>query len=184
MQLNHFSSKNFDRGRALPIEILWLFAQWLLISSWLPGSWHRVLVLRLFGAQIGNNAVIKPGLRVKFPWRLSIGDYTWIGESCWLDNLDTVTIGNHCCLSQGVYICTGNHDWTSQKFDLMYAPVVLEDHAWLGAGSMLGPGIRVCEGAILTMGSVAVKDLFSWEVYSGNPAQFVRKRVINRKIES
>ena len=184
MQLNLYSNKEFNRGRSVLIETLWLISQWLFISSWIPGSLHRVLFLKLFGAKIGENVVIKPGLRVKFPWRLSIGNNVWIGESCWLDNLDNITVGNHCCVSQGVYICTGNHDWTSPQFALLHAPVILEDQSWLGAMSVVAPGVRVGEGAILTMGSVAVKDLAAWEIYSGNPAQAIRKRVINRDTES
>jgi len=150
--------------------------QWLLVSSWLPGSWHRVMLLRLFGANIDSGVVIKPRVRVKFPWRLQIGSNSWIGEQVWIDNLDWVTIGQNCCLSQSVYLCTGSHDWSSSSFDLIVKPIVIHDSVWLCANSTVGPGVVVNEGGILSLGSVASRDLEAWKIYRGNPADVVRCR--------
>jgi len=113
---------------------------------------------------------------VKFPWRLRIGDHSWIGEDVWIDNLAPVTIGSHCCISQGVYICTGNHDWNRESFDLITLPVTIHDQAWLAAKSVVSPGVVIGEGAILSLGSVATSDLKEWRVYQGVPAVSVRSR--------
>ncbi|MGD0581153.1 MAG: putative colanic acid biosynthesis acetyltransferase, partial [Bryobacteraceae bacterium] len=90
-------------------------------------------MLRLFGARIGQGVVIKPGTRVKFPWRLQIGEHSWIGESAWLDDLSEISIGSNCCVSQGAYLCTGNHDWSDPAFRLIVRPIVLCDGSWVGA---------------------------------------------------
>ena len=140
VDLSNFSSKDFNRGRSAWIEALWLVAQAVFISSWIPGSRHRVWLLRLFGAEVGTGVTLKPFLRVKFPWRLSVGDYSWIGESVWIDNLVDVRIGRHVCISQGAYLCTGSHDWSASDFALLAHPVRVEDHAWVCAQATLAPG--------------------------------------------
>ena len=153
-------------------------AQALLLTSPLPGSRLRVWLLKLFGARIGRHVMIKPGVRVKFPWLLQIGDHTWIGEDVWIDNLAEVEIGDHCCLSQGAYLCTGNHDWSRPSFDLVVRPIRIQSQSWLAARSVVGPGVTVREGAVLGLGSVAVHDLQAWHVHLGSPARPVRLRVV------
>src|SRR3954452_11502522 len=101
MRLDLYSPNGFNRGRPAWLEAVWLLVQPFLLSSSLPGSRVRVTTLRLFGARIGRGVTIKPHVRVKFPWRLQVGDYSWIGEDVWLDNLAEIRIGQHCCLSQG-----------------------------------------------------------------------------------
>jgi len=120
--------------------------------------------------------VVKPYVRVKFPWKLSIGDHSWIGERAWIDNLAEVRIGAHCCLSQGAYLCTGNHRWDRDAFDLVTGPICIEDHCWIGARASVAPGVTCGEGAVLAMGSVAVHDLRAWHVHRGCPAQEDRPR--------
>lgn len=139
---------------------------------------HRKVLLRLFGAKVGSGVVFKPGLRVKFPWRLEIGPFSWIGEDVWIDNLAPVKIGSHCCISQGVYICTGNHNWEGERFELITKAVTICDHSWLAAKSIVAPGVVVGKGAILTLGSIATKDLKEWQVHQGSPAVPVRERRI------
>jgi putative colanic acid biosynthesis acetyltransferase WcaF len=176
LRLDRFHNERFDRGRLAWIEACWYFIQALLVTSWVPGSWHRRMCLRLFGAKIGAGVVLKPGLRVKFPWRLVVGPHTWIGEDVWIDNLAPVAIGRDCCFSQGVYLCTGNHDWSRETFDLMTMPVTIHDHAWLAAKSVVAPGVVIGEGVVLGLGSVATCDLKEWQIYQGNPAVSVRTR--------
>lgn len=154
--------------------------QGLLFSSWLPGSRHRIWALRLFGARVGRGVVVKPGVRVKFPWRLTIGEHTWIGEDVWIDNLAPVTIGTQVCVSQGAYLCTGSHDWSSERFELITRPIGIRDCAWIGARAVLGPGVIVGEGAVLTLGSTASRPLNPWTVYQGTPALPIRMRTPHR----
>ena len=175
MRLDLYTTKGFQRGRPGWVEAIWILLQPLL-SLPLPGASLRVLLLRLFGAHIGRGVVIKPGVTVKFPWRLEIGDYSWIGEGVWLDNLAEIRIGSHCCLSQGVYLCTGSHDWSTSGFDLVTKPIVLGDEVWLAARAIVGPGVTIGSGAVLSLGSVATRDLAGGQIHQGAPAVAVRSR--------
>jgi putative colanic acid biosynthesis acetyltransferase WcaF len=147
-----------------------LVVQALLVRSFVPGSRHRRLLLRLFGASIGDAVVIKPGLRVKFPWRLRVGDWAWLGEDVWIDNLAEVTIGAHAVVSQGAYLCTGSHDWNRESFDLIVRPIIVGDKAWICACAVVAPGTIVGEGAVVGLGAVVAGALRDWTIYKGNPA--------------
>lgn len=171
MLLDRFSNGDFQRGAPRLTEALWLVAEWLLLASWVPGSGWRRALLRAFGARIGNGVVIKPRVRVKFPWRLEVGDHSWIGEKVWIDNLAVVRLGSHVCLSQGAYLCTGSHDWGRESFDLITRPIMIDDHAWIGAFARLAPGSHVESGAVLAMAGMAGGRLAAWTIHRGNPAQ-------------
>lgn len=177
-RLDKFAKRKDIRGRGRMIELAWLILQALLVSSFQPSSWLRIQTLRLFGARIGLGVVVKPGVRVKFPWKLEIGEHSWIGESVWIDNLTNVVIGSHCCVSQGVYLCTGSHDWSLETFDLIVKPISLKDGTWLGAFARVAPGVVAGENAVLSIGSVATSDLEASMVHSGNPAKPIKPRVM------
>lgn len=182
-RLDNFENLDFDRGRSSIVESLWVLVQALIFSSFIPGSSFRRLLLRCFGASVGNKVIIKPGVRIKFPWKLSVGDHSWIGESVWIDNLAPVSIGAHCCLSQQAYICTGNHDWGHATFKLMTAPVTIGDGAWIAARAMVCPGRTIGEGAVLCMGSVAASDLPPWSIAAGVPAKITGMRTITDNMD-
>jgi putative colanic acid biosynthesis acetyltransferase WcaF len=172
-------NSDLDRGRSLVIEALWYFLGLpLLRSAIITSSGFRCRLLRLFGAKIGAGVYIKPGLRVKFPWYLEVRDHCWLGEDLWIDNLAQVTIGPHACVSQGAYLCTGNHDWSSPNMKLFRRPIVCGRGSWVGARSVVCPGVTIGDGAILTAGSVAPKSIPSFEIHAGNPAAFVRRRAL------
>lgn len=176
--LARYHNASFSRGRSALVAGLWLFAEAAVLASWIPGSFHRRVLLRLFGARIGRGVVIKPRVRVKFPWRLNIGDNSWIGEGVWIDNLAEVRIGSNACLSQGVYLCTGSHDWSRATFDLQTAPIVVKDGAWVGAMVSVGPGVTIGEGAVATFGLVVAHSLEPWHIYRGEMANCVRRRTM------
>jgi putative colanic acid biosynthesis acetyltransferase WcaF len=134
----------------------------------------KAAVLRWFGARVGRGVVIKPGVKITFPWKLTLGNHVWLGEENWLLNLAPITIGDNVCISQRALLCTGNHDYTSPGFDLMTGPIVVEGGAWIGAGAIVGPGVTVGAHAVLTAGSVATSDLEPGGVYQRNPAGWRR----------
>jgi putative colanic acid biosynthesis acetyltransferase WcaF len=176
MRLDTYKNPNFDRGRHWLIEALWLLVDSIFVRSWLPGTEHRRIILRAFGAKIGDGVVLKPRIKIKFPWRLEIGNYSWVGEDVWIDNLALVKIGANCCISQAAYICTGNHDWSSHSFELSVNPVLIGDGVWLAARTIVGPGVSIGEGVVLTLGSVALSNLSAFGIYQGAPAKFVKAR--------
>lgn len=177
MRLDKYTLGSYTPGAPYWKQLLWYFLGSPLVESpWLPISSAKVKILRIFGASIGQGVRIKPGVRVKFPWRLSLGDYVWIGEDTWIDNLADVTIESHVCLSQGVYLCTGNHNWSDPNFELKIAPIYLQESSWIAAKSVIGPGVTVGRGAVLSLGGVAAKSLASMTIYAGNPAQPIKER--------
>ena len=177
VDLSKFNNAWYQPGRGLLIRLLWIFLSALFVQcAWNPSSAFRVMLLRLFGAQVGQGVVIKPGVQVKYPWRLEVGDHVWIGEGAWIDNLADVKIGSHSCLSQGCYLLTGNHDYRSTAFDLRVGAIVLEDGAWVGAKAIVCPGVTVGEEAVLAVGSVLSSDADAAMVYRGNPAVPVKQR--------
>lgn len=176
-RLSEFDNKTYQPGRPLWVQALWFFAGAPLLSwKLLPSSGFRCALLRLFGARMGHGVVIKPGARVKYPWRLTVGTSCWLGEDCWIDNIANVSVGDNVCLSQGAYLCTGNHDWSDPRFRLIATPIVVHDGAWVGAKAVLAPGVVVNECAVVTIGSVVVRDVPAYEIHSGNPARFLRRR--------
>lgn len=138
----------------------------------------KVLVLKLFGATIGRGFVIKPAVNIKYPWFFSAGNNVWVGEHVWIDNLAPVTLGDNSCLSQGALLLTGNHDYRRRSFDLMHQPIVVEEGAWIGAKSVVCPGVTCHSHSVLAVGSVATRPLEAYGIYQGNPAVLVRKREI------
>ncbi len=180
VDLRGYDNSWYTPGRSRAWQAAWFFLGLpLLRSSLLPSSSLRVRLLRLFGARIGKGVVIKPGVRVKYPWHLVVGNWSWIGESCWIDNLTRVAIGSHACLSQGAYLCTGNHDWRDPQFGLIVRGITVEDGAWVGAKAILMPGVVLGQGAVAGAGSVVAKPIPAGEIHTGNPAQFARYRVLN-----
>ena len=177
MYLNQYTQGEYDIKASKLKQVLWYFIGSPLASSHLiPFSFFKVLVLTLFGSSFGKGVRIKPGVRVKFPWKLRVGEHSWIGEGVWIDNLADVEIGSNCCISQGAYLCTGSHDWSSPQFDLITNEIKIEDHAWIAAFSKVAPGTTVGKGAILSMGSVGSGKLKENTIYRGNPANPVKER--------
>ncbi len=177
VQLGRYNNSWFRSGRSSAWQGAWFFLGLpLLRCSMIPFSGVRVRLLRSFGARVGAGVVIKPGVRVKYPWNLTIGDNSWLGEDCWIDNLAPVEIGHDVCLSQGAYLCTGNHDWSDPQFGLIVKPISLASGSWVGARATLAPGISLGEHAIAAAGSVVTSNVPAWEIFAGNPATFVRRR--------
>lgn len=160
-------------------HLLWYFTNILIFINPLnPFSGFKIVLLRLFGATVGKGVRINPAVNIKYPWLLEIGDYSWIGERVWIDNLAKVTIGNNCCLSQGAMLLTGNHNYKKTTFDLMVKEIHMEDGTWAGAQSTVCPGVTLKSHSILSVGSVATTDLEPYSIYQGNPAVKVRQRNI------
>ncbi len=182
--LDQFSSQGFDRGASRLKEALWIAFGNPFLQCFIPGSKWRVALLRAFGTTIGKATVWKPNIRVKFPWRLAVGSHSWIGEDVWIDNLAQITIGSHVCISQGAYLCTGNHDWSLPSFDLITEPIKLETGVWIGARAIVAPGTHAEEGAVLTAGSSAGGRLERYKIYQGNKAAVAGNRTIKTSTAS
>lgn len=161
---------------------LWYFFNILVFkTSLFPFYKFKVFLLRLFGAKIGCNVIIKPAVNIKYPWFLEIGEDVWIGEKVWIDNLAMIRIGNNVCLSQACLLLSGNHDYTKTAFDLMVRPIVVEDGVWIGARAVVCGGTVCRHHAVLTVSSVASGELEAMGIYTGNPAVKIKERTFNNR---
>lgn len=183
--LNRVDLSRFDPGDYNPGRPFWIRSIWFLINALFlqnpanPSSKIKVVLLRLFGAEVGQGAVIKPGVNVKFPWYLTVGDHCWIGERAWLDNLVPITIGNHVCISQDAYFCTGNHDWSDPAMPYKLGEIKVEDGAWVCTRATILPNVTVASHSIVAGGAVLTRSTEPYTVYAGNPAVAIKSRTIN-----
>ncbi len=178
VDLSAYRNPEFNPGSKVK-RLLWYVCSLIFFQSYLfPSYALKRSLLRLFGSKIGRGVVVKPNVQIKFPWYLSVGEYAWIGEKVWIDNLVPVSIGSHSCISQGAMLLTGNHNYKSKHFELIMGEIHLERGVWIGARAMVCPGVRGGEHAVLSVMSVAVNDLEPRTVYAGSPAAAVRKREI------
>jgi putative colanic acid biosynthesis acetyltransferase WcaF len=175
--LSTFQNRDFSHGKSLLTRMLWILCSRLFFETLIPypNAFKRSL-LALFGAKIGKGVVLKPSVKIKQPWRLEIGDHSWIGEGVWIDNLVHVSLASNVCLSQGAFLLTGNHNYKKTSFDLITGEIHLEEGVWIGAKSIVGPGVTCHSHAVLAAGSCAFKNLDAYSVYQGNPAIFMRLR--------
>jgi putative colanic acid biosynthesis acetyltransferase WcaF len=177
--LSSYNNNWYKPGKNGFVRLIWYFTNiFVMINPLNPFSFCKVVCLRFFGAKIGKGVVVKPGVNIKYPWKLEIGDNSWVGERVWIDNLGKVKIGNNVCLSQGVLLLCGNHDYSLSTFDLIIGDITLDDGVWLGARSVVTSGVTIGTHGVLSANSVATKNLEAWKIYQGNPAVSVRDRNI------
>lgn len=176
---NELYNTTIEIGASRIKQILWYFVNIIFLkNSFNVSSGIKVFFLRLFGARIGKGVVVKPAVNIKYPWKLSVGDYSWIGEEVWIDNLSEVRISSSVTISQGAMILTGTHDHTKVTFDFISNPVVLEEGCWIGARAVVYGGVTCKSHSILGINAVAESDLDTYIIYKGNPAVPVINRVI------
>jgi len=140
-------------------------------------GWRRFL-LRLFGARVGQGALIYPGCRIWAPWNLDIGEYVWLGDDVDCYCVDKIVLGGHSVVSQYAFLCAATHDPTDPHMRLITAPIHIGAGAWVCAGAFVGPGRTIGEGAIVGARAVVTKDVPPWTIVGGNPARELKKRVL------
>ena len=178
--LSTFNNNWYKPGNLLLIFVWYFVNIFFFINPLNPFSFLKVFFLKCFGARIGNNVIIKPGVNIKYPWKLSLGNYVWLGENVWIDNLDEVVIGNNVCVSQGALLLCGNHNYKKSSFDLIIGKIILEDGCWIGARAVVCGGVTCKTHSVLSVNSTTSKDLESYSIYQGIPAIKVRERIISK----
>lgn len=167
------------RGRSTFVVQLWWLVQATLFR-WSPQAlygWRRFL-LRLFGAKLGEGVIIRPTVEITYPWKLIIGDYSWIGDHATLYTLGEIEIGDNVCVSQHCYLAGAGHDYTRPTFDMVDKKITIEPEAWLATRVFVAPGITVGRGAVVGACSVVLKDLPAMMICAGNPAKPLRPRPV------
>jgi len=177
-RLDLFDNSSYSPGPWVK-RFLWHVTNLIIFTSGVHLSYGiKRSVLRVFGAKIGKGVIIKPRVNIKYPWLLRVGDHSWIGEGAWIDNIGEVNIGPNCCLSQGAMLLCGNHNFTSSTFDLQIGEITLEEGVWIGAKSIVCPGVTCHSHSVLSVSSVTSADLKKFTIYRGNPAVEVKTRII------
>jgi len=138
-------------------------------------AWRR-FAWRLFGAKVGRNVLIRPGVRVTFPWKVTIGDNSWIGDNATLYSIARITVGEHSVISQEAYLCTGTHDHGDISFALLALPITVGEECWIAARSFIGPGVRIGRGAVIGACAVVRRDVPVAAIVAGVPARIVGSR--------
>lgn len=138
----------------------------------------RVFLLKMFGAEIGKNVLIRSSVKITYPWKLSIGDNTWIGEDCYIYNLAQITIGSNVSIAHRNFFNTGGHNYEKTTFDIFAKPILIEDECWITSEVYISPGVTIGKGAVVGVRSLVFKDLPEGMICYGNPAQPVRERQI------
>jgi putative colanic acid biosynthesis acetyltransferase WcaF len=179
-RINQFQLPPNFRGRsAFAVQLWWLVQA--TFFAWSPQflyGWRRFL-LRLFGARIGQKVLIRPSVRITYPWKLTIGDYAWIGDDVELYTLGEIKIGAHSVISQRCYLCTGSHDYSRPTFDIYVQPIHIADQVWLASDVFVAPGVEIGEGAVVGVRSTILHNLPGGMICYGNPAQSVRPRPLS-----
>lgn len=165
------------RGRSAWFVQLWWLVQASLFrcSPQVLYGWRRFL-LRLFGAKIGEGVIIRPTVEITYPWKLTIGDYSWVGDYATLYTLGEIVIGDNACVSQHCYLAGAGHDYTKPTFDMVASRIVVEPEAWLATRVFVAPGVTVGRGAVVGACSVVVNDVPPMMICAGNPARVLRER--------
>lgn len=168
---------------------VWQFARPVVFASspWFARKW-RVAWLRLaaawykMGGGISGRCSPARTVRVDYPWNLSIGEQSSLGDHAWIYCLDKITIGKNCCIGEDVRLLTGSHDVSSPTFDLVTKPITIGDSVWVATGAIILPGVTVGEGAVVGAGAVVTKDVAPWTVVGGNPAREIGRRELRNDV--
>ena len=162
-------------------RLIWKIT-WFTFARWSPPHLHkwRILILKLFGAKISWKAYIYPNVEIWAPWNLMIDDYGTLARNVICYNIAPIELSVRAVVSQGAHLCTGTHNYEDPAFPLTAKPIYIGSRAWVCADTFVGPGVKVSSGAILSAGSVALRNLDSWSIYGGNPAILLRTRLVIR----
>ena len=181
IDLRQYNPAQHDRGKPSWVVILW----WLVQGVCFPLSLHnfngfRTWLLRLFGATIGRGVVIRPTARFVYPWKIAIGDYSWIGDDVVLYSVDRINIGNHCVVSQKSYLCTGSHDVSDRAFGLITAPINIGNGVWLASDCFVAAGVAIGANSIVGARSSVFKNIAAEQIAWGSPCIARRSRIIKK----
>ena len=181
MKLDLKNYKNRHSLKSKVVRVDWCLV-WLLFFKPTPrGNMFRVwriALLKLFGANVKWSSNVLPSCKIWQPWKLTMGEYACLSENVDCYSVDDVIIGDQTTVSQGVRLCTAGHDISSRIMELTYAPITVGTNSWVAAWATILPGVTIGEGAVVAAGAVVTKDVEPWTVVGGNPAKFIKERIL------
>ncbi|RJP21314.1 MAG: acyltransferase [Candidatus Abyssobacteria bacterium SURF_5] len=142
-----------------------------------------VLIFHAENIEIGDNVYIGHGTMLKgyYKNKMEIGDGTWIGQQCFFHGAGGLRIGKNVGIGPAVKIITSYHDGNDKEKPIIhtpirFAPVVIEDDADIGTGSVILPGVTIGRGAQVGAGAVVSQAVEPYTVVGGVPARLIRRR--------
>jgi putative colanic acid biosynthesis acetyltransferase WcaF len=176
-RLDRFCLPLHFRGRAAIVVQLWWLIQSTLfsMSPQFMYGW-RCFLLRLFGAKIGRDVLIRPSVRITYPWKVSLGDRVWVGDYAELYSLGEIEIGSDVVISQRSYLCSATHDHTRPSFDMIARKIVIEDQVWMATDVFVAPGVRIGRGVLIGARSSVFCNMPAGMICYGTPSNPVRPR--------
>ena len=169
--------KNLDRGKPFIVEAIWHIMKMIFFLSYFP--WPQKLkasILTLFGAKVGKGVNFQPNINIHFPWRLEIGDYSWVGINSILLNFEKLKIGSNVAIAHNVFLCCGNHDFRDITYSYKNQPIIINDGVVIGSNVFVAPNVEIGIDSVITAGSVVLKSIPSNMICSGNPCVPIKKR--------
>lgn len=177
IRLDLYDQSDYSRGKSGLIVLLWWFIQGTIFRFSLHNMYRwRAWLLRKFGATIGHDVRVRASTKFTYPWKVTIGDHSWIGDNVEFYSLDQIVVGSHCVISQNTYLCTGSHKLNDPSFGLITKPIVIKDGAWVASDVFVYPGITIHEMSVAGARSTIVKDIPANEIHAGYPAKFLKER--------
>lgn len=179
IDLSKYDQSWYSRGKPGWYVMLWWFVQAVLFK----GSFHnmygfRNFLLRCFGAKIGKNVKVRPTAVITYPWKVEIGDNSWIGDGVWLYSLDKIVIGSNVVISQKSFVCTGNHNYSDPYFGLITKPIIIKDGAWVAADVFVAPGVTIGENTVIVARSSVFENMPDNMICMGYPCKPIKRREI------
>jgi putative colanic acid biosynthesis acetyltransferase WcaF len=168
--------RNFRGRSGMAVQFWWLVQATAFRCSPQVLYGFRSWLLQLFGARVGKGVKIRPTATFTYPWKVTIGDHTWIGDNVVIYSLGEITIGSNSVISQSSYVCAATHDYRSRSFDIYDSKIIIEDEVWVSADVFVGPGVTIGKGAVVGARSSVFKNLPPMMVSRGSPAQPVHPR--------
>jgi len=177
-KLNKFTlPKNFRGHSSMVVQLWWMvdFLFFKLSPQFMYG--FRRFLLRIFGAKIGQGVIIRPSVTITYPWKVSIGDYSWIGDNAELYSLGEIEIGSNVVISQKSYLCAASHDYSKDNFPIWSKKITIEDECWLATDVYVAPGITIGKGTVVGARSSVFTNLPSGKICIGSPAKVIKDRI-------
>ncbi|MGR3766033.1 WcaF family extracellular polysaccharide biosynthesis acetyltransferase [Rossellomorea sp. NS-SX7] len=177
INLKNYNQNSYDRGKNGAFVLIWWFIQ----STFFRLSFHnmynwRNMILRMFGAKIGKGVKVRASAKFTYPWKIEVGDNSWIGDNVKLYSLDNIIIGSNCVVSQESYLCTGSHDIIDPHFSLVTKPINIKDGAWIASDVFIYPGVIIGEMGVAAARSTVLHNIPSNEIHAGSPARYIKNR--------
>lgn len=176
--MEKYLEKNISLQSRL-MQKIWVILSFFIFrpfTSSIFNGW-RIVVLKAFGAKIGKGSIVYSSVYIPAPWNLTTGRFCCLGPHVQL-HIDKTILGDKVTISQRAYLCSGSHDIDYLNKPFISAPIVIGDYAWIAAEVFVGPGVTIGEGAVVGARAAVFKDVDPWNVVGGNPAKYIKKRII------